>query len=224
MGKTQIIVFRKGGYLACYEKFYYGGKQIDIVNSYKYLGIDFTTKLSFVNSTAGLIAKAKRSCFEITKSLNKINCTEMKIFTKLFDSKVQPILSYASELWGMQNLQSIEQVHTSFLKRFLGVSQHSSNNILYGETGRYPISINLKIKCLKYWFRLLSLPQQRYVRQAYDWLEKQADKGEKNWVFDIREMLCTNGFGYVWMFKQVGSIKEFCTMFKMRLYDIFIQN
>ena len=31
-------------------------------------------------------------------------------FFKIFDSKVQPILLYSSEIWGLERLENIEQI------------------------------------------------------------------------------------------------------------------
>ena len=46
MDKSNIIVFRKGGYLASHARWFYDDMKIEVANSYKYLGISFTTKLS----------------------------------------------------------------------------------------------------------------------------------------------------------------------------------
>ena len=71
LDKTKIVVFRKGGHLSKYEHWHYGTNNLNVINSYnvKYLGIDFSTKLSFVNCTTSFIMKAKKSCIEILKSL-----------------------------------------------------------------------------------------------------------------------------------------------------------
>ena len=45
MSKTKIIVFRKG-FLAANEVWRYGSEEIEVVNSYKYLMLYFTTKVS----------------------------------------------------------------------------------------------------------------------------------------------------------------------------------
>ena len=37
--KTKIVVFRKGGFLAANEVWRYGDKEVEVVNSYKYLGL-----------------------------------------------------------------------------------------------------------------------------------------------------------------------------------------
>ena len=224
LSKTQVVVFRKGGHLAKIEKWFYGDQELQIVNVYKYLGLDFTTRLSFSNATSSFIAKAKQSCFQITKSLNSLNCYNLNVFMKLFDSKVYPVLSYACELWGMKDMPEIEKVHTMSLKRFLNVSVHCSNVTLYAETGRYPLSINHKLRCLKYWFRLLKLDSTRICKQAYEMLLSICEKGSDNWVTDIKTLLMTNGFGIVWLHKGVGNEKVFLQSMKTRLIDNFKQN
>ena len=37
--KAKIVVFRKGGFLAANEVWRYGDKEVEVVNSYKYLGL-----------------------------------------------------------------------------------------------------------------------------------------------------------------------------------------
>ena len=39
ISKTKIIVFRKGGFLAASEVLRYGDEEVEVVNSYKYLGL-----------------------------------------------------------------------------------------------------------------------------------------------------------------------------------------
>ena len=154
LNKTKIIVFRKGGFLGKNEKWFYSGKQVEVVNSYTYLGVNFSTKMSFTKCSLPFIPKATKVCHDILRSLNVLSCSNHNVFIKLFDSKVQPILSYGSELWGLNQVEEIESVHTRALKRFLNISVHASNNIVYGETGRYPLIINHKISSLRYWLRL----------------------------------------------------------------------
>ena len=99
--EINLVVFRKGGHLSKYEHWHYGTNNLNVANSYKYLGIDFAAKLSFVNCTTSFIIKAKKSCIGLLKSLDTINCCTLVIFLKLCDSKVLPMLSYGCELWGV---------------------------------------------------------------------------------------------------------------------------
>ena len=160
------MVFRKGGFLSKYEKWFYGGHPVEVVNKYVYLGFEFTTRMSVTSSLSSFIIKAKHALNALLRSLNTIDCHENKIFFKLFDSKVLPILSYSSEFWGVFNIEDIEKVHTLAIKRFLNVSTHSSNSIVYAETGRVPLYINHLISSIKYWFKLLKKTRHTFIKTS----------------------------------------------------------
>jgi len=63
--KSNIVVFRNGGYLARCEKWYYKDSVVKVVNAYKYLGVWFSTRLSFslesqkTKATAGIVERLK---------------------------------------------------------------------------------------------------------------------------------------------------------------------
>ena len=80
LDKTKIIVFRKGGFLSKFEKWFYGGHPVEVVNRYVYLGFEFTTKMSITSSLSSFIIKAKHALNALFRSLNTIECHESKIF------------------------------------------------------------------------------------------------------------------------------------------------
>ena len=83
LDKTKIIVFRKGGFLGKNEKWFYNNQPVEVVNEYNYLGITFTTKMSFINASIPLIAKAKKCINDILFSLRTLSCSDLNLFTKL---------------------------------------------------------------------------------------------------------------------------------------------
>ena len=99
VNKTKIVVFRKGGNLGQNDKWFYGGSEIEIVNSFTYLGVVFSSGGSFVPNTKTL----------------KVD-TPINIAFNLFDSLVASILSYGCEVWGFMNAECIERVHKKFCK------------------------------------------------------------------------------------------------------------
>ena len=61
----------------------------------------------------------------------------------MFDSQIQPILTYGSEIWGLSvNQECIERVHISSKKKIMGVSSKSPRHLIYGKTGRYPFYVH----------------------------------------------------------------------------------
>ena len=118
----------------------------------------------------------------------------------------------------------MEKVHTFAIKRFLSVPLHSSNKMLYGETGRYPLFLKTQMKCIKYWLKLTQLPMSRLCKQAYEMLLNQLDSGKQNWAYFVKKMLTTHGFGIVWMCQGVGYEQGFISEFRDRLVDSHKQN
>ena len=59
MAKTKIVVFRKGGHLAKNEFWTFGETAIEVVNTYKYLGLCFSAKWSTGAMGSELVMKAK---------------------------------------------------------------------------------------------------------------------------------------------------------------------
>jgi hypothetical protein len=216
LDKTNIIVFRKGGHLAAHESWYYGDFKVKVINTYKYLGLIFSTKLSLNYAWDESSRKGKKGVIEILKTLRRLKCSDFNLFWKLFDSQIEPLLTYAAEIWGLETNTKIEKVQNYAIKRFLNVPIHSSNTILYGETGRYPLFVKSMVKCIKYWLRLLKLPGSRICRQAYEMMLTQMELGKENWTFKVKKILCEQGFGIVWLSQGVGNEKQFISEFKER--------
>ena len=63
---------------------------------------------------------------------------------QLFYSMIVPILLHGSEVTGFENSDILERLCTQFYNIILNVKKSTPNCILYGELGRYPISIKLK--------------------------------------------------------------------------------
>ena len=222
MDKSNIVVFRKGGYLSAREKWFYDGK---VVNAYKYLGIYLTTRLSFVTTCKDLTSKAKRALLCIIRKLYSLNNRSLSLFLKLFDVQIQPIVQYGSEIWGLDKAAvNCEKLHTFALKKFLGVDIRTPNDFVYGKLDRYPIDINSIGNCLRFWLKLTQMDCQRIPRKAYNMLVNLDEKGKITWVTNVRVCLFQYGFGFVWVNQGVGDVKSFLKMFKERLIDCRWQN
>ena len=220
MNKSNIVVFRKGGFLAAREIWFYGKSEITVVNSYKYLGIYFSTRLSFRYACEDLVSKAKKALLCVMTKLYRINNDSLSVFFKLFDAQIQPIVQYGAEIWGLENASSvIENIHLFAMKRFLGIGTKTPNDLVYGELGRYPIYLNSIICCVRYWLKLVSMEERRLPFKAYRMLYRLDQNGKVNWVSNIRKVLSVNGFAFVWENQGVGCVGSFLREFKQRLID-----
>ena len=83
----------------------------------------------------------------------------------MFDSQIQPILTFGYEIWGLSdNQECIERVRLSVLKKCLGVSSKSPRHLIYGETGRYSLYVHTYARSIKFWLRLTCMDDKRYPR------------------------------------------------------------
>ena len=115
--KTKVMVFRKGGILSNNLIFHYEGEPVEIVKSFKYLGIVFTTGGSFAEAQSTLAGQAQKGIFTLNKYLYNFTFIPPKHKLELFDKLIMPILNYGSEVWGFCQSNTVERVHLQFCKK-----------------------------------------------------------------------------------------------------------
>lgn len=224
--KTKVMVFRKGGILPRNLVFNYNGTPLEIVTSFKYLGIVFTAGGSFSEAQTTLAGQAQKAIFTLNKYLYKFTFISPKHKLELFDKLVTPILNYGCEVWGFFQANSVERVHMQFCKQILGVKKATQNDFVYGELGRTNYITRRYLIIVKFWLKLLVRPENKYIRIVYDMMVNDIEifPNKVNWASLVRHLLLSLGFYEVWLNQGVGDCKRFLSVFSQRLTDIFIQN
>ena len=223
INKSKVMVFRRGGFLSKGEKWFMGGNEIEIVNAYKYLGYTFTTKLSETVALGSVVTKAKQKALTLLKTTWTLRSCKPELFFKMFDAQVQPSLLYASELWGIKEQTKIESAHMFACKKFLNVDVKTPNSLIYGELGRFPLVINSTIRAVKYWLKILKMPDNRLPKQALLMLSKTTIPDNLNWLKYIEDCLCKYGFAYIWYNRGTANEHSFLRNLKVRLQDCYRQ-
>ena len=110
-------------------------------------------------------------------------------------------------------------MHLFALKMFLGVSLRTPNDLVYNELNRYPIKINFAVNRIRYWFKILQMPDDRLPKKAYLMLYNLDSRGKMTWATQIKSCLYNYGFGFVWMEQGVGRVNQFLHVLKQRMID-----
>jgi hypothetical protein len=110
-------------------------------------------------------------------------------YFKLFDAKVLPILLYGSEIWGHKQYEDIERVHITACKKCVGVGMKAVNCAVLGDCGRHPICAQTKKRVTKYWCRILSLPDEKWVKKCYNMQYLYSNLGKQNWASHVKNIL-----------------------------------
>ena len=167
--------------------------------------------------------KGKRVLISLLNSIYDLMPLQKNCFFKLIDAKIVPILLYGSEIWGLQRHECIERVHTYACKRFLSVPQFTCNVPVMGDCRRFPLHIYACKRAVRYWIRIINMPNHRYVYKCYIMLKSLDSVGYINWVTHLKRHLQANGFGYVWESQSIPNIKCFMSEYVHRLQDQYIQ-
>ena len=158
LDKSKVIVFRKGDFFAAKEKWFLGGTVLEVVNTYKYLGLTFSTGHSFAAAMEDSSIRAKKSTLGVLRALKRINCNSPEVCFKLFDAQIVPTLLYAAGIWGYRNYEQIERVHLFACKKLLHVRNKTPNDVVYGKLGRYPLSITATVRFINPFIAMLATP------------------------------------------------------------------
>ena len=143
----------------------------------------------------------------------------------LFDTLVKPILTYGCEVYGMQNYNVVEKFYLKFLKRTLNVKMSTNTSMIYAETGRYPLTIDIKVSMIKQWIKIIHSSEDRLIWQVYNSMKESPTTVNKrnNWAMQIKDMLCTSGFRFIWEQQAVSNKERFLSCFKTRCQDMYMQ-
>ncbi len=131
------------GSKATCQAFIFNGNEVERVESYKYLAFEFHATKNLAHSISQLVSAAKKAMHAMNRRGAILPISDPEQRCKLFDSLVLPILSYASEVWGVDEKlgEAAELLHRQFLKHILGVRDSTANIIVLAELGHNRLAI-----------------------------------------------------------------------------------
>ena len=145
---------------------------------------------------------------------------------------MKPILLYGSEIWGHGNLDVIERVQLKFLKHILSLKKSTSNCIVYGETGVFPIYIDIYNRCINYWAKIASQDNNKISFCVYSCLKNKyigvqtpsVRKINFAWIHNIQTILISCGLSGIWQSHIFPNQKWLSHSVKQKLVDLFLND
>ena len=130
----------------------YNGLNLEIVDSFSYLSVKLSPNGSL---EAGVKALSDQSLRALNNLLGLFQRVYFDIKLYLFHGLVTPILLYNAEVWSLYDYQYIDKIHIKFCKILLGARQQTPNYAIYGELGRFALSVIAKERAAKFWLKIL---------------------------------------------------------------------
>ena len=231
--KTKVMVFsrKKKQKLV----FTFDEKNLEVVNEYKYLGILFSANGIFYKARVKLKEQANRAMFSLLSKCRSLRLN-VDVQIELFDKMILPIMLYASEVWGYENIDLLEKLRLKFCKYVLHVNASTPTCMVYGELGIFPVDIYAKLRMIKFWTSLLMDDTNKYSARMYKVIcnigsnlndEKQIKRfsNQFKWFSAVKNILDNCGLSYVWLDQNIDqNMANFIySSVKQCLKDQFIQ-
>src|SRR6185503_15826182 len=112
-----------------------GDQLIKQVNSYKYLGGELDTKLTFSDFKKRIKEKARRNVSKVWSMGMHDGCLSVKGSINLYEALIRSVLEYGSEIWGNEEWKEGERVQYEMARRILRCNGKTTNEAVLGELG-----------------------------------------------------------------------------------------
>ena len=230
--KTKIMVIQNKGKMASVE-FKYKGGNLEVVNSYKYLGTMISRTGTFKLNDVYLKNKGLKARYAITRTIG-MDC-KVSTSIKLFQKMVEPILLYNCEVaqacipnnWDqgkfkdkMWDDREIDKVLKGFLRQVLGVSKKTTVMGLRAEIGKYALSYNIYTQVIKYWIRLLSTESILLQEAHMDNIDR-CKMGKPSWLQTVIHILNICGLQQIDVMDISRNQHAFTRNLKERLKELY---
>ena len=221
--KTKILVF--GDRPKRNRDIFIKNKRFEIVDTFKYLGIVFSKNRKFAKAKCHVSDQAKKALFSLYVKIRNLNLP-LDCQLKLFDNTVVPLLLYGCEIWGFGDLNCIEKIHTDFLKHILNVKKSTPHCMLYGDLGRFPLSILIKKRIIGFWYRLINndynLSSLLYKIVVNDYY---VNSNVYSWLNCVKDIFNECGLSYIWYNQAYQFSREhLLTLVESSLKHQYLQN
>lgn len=184
--KSKCIHFRKGRQPPTVFNFYIGNNNLEIVKEYKYLGVIFDEKLSFISNCETLGKAASRALRGLINKIHVMSDFGFKSYEKLVFNCVVPVMDYCSTVWGYKNFQQLDNVQNRAIRYYLGVHRFASVAATTGDIGWVPSRYRRWLNMLRYWNRLVNLEHDRLTKLVFD---QDYDLCNDNWCSEIKSIM-----------------------------------
>lgn len=113
---------------------------------------------------------------------------------------------------------------TSHFLNILNVRKTTCNAKVYGELGKYPVSVHIKSRMLNYWARLLTGKQTKLCFVMYEGLLKLYNENtfRSPWLSYIKSLLNNSGMSDVWISQDVCNYLWLKDAFERNVKDHWI--
>ncbi len=187
--KTQIMHFRKRGQPETDYQFKYANQTISKTDTYRYLGFNLNSNLDMGASVDVLINASSRALASISSKYYQLNGLDHDSFKVMFDMLVQPVMNYASAVWGSAKFEKCQTIQNRAMRTFLGVGKTAPISAIMGDLAWSPVNVSQRKEVITYWLKLCKLPDSRLLKQIFNHDQAMATRGRVSPGYEVKLLL-----------------------------------
>ena len=191
--KSNIVHFRAPSQRRTEYVFTCCDENLRVTDRYMYLGLMLHENLD-LNITARTVAQsASRALGLLIAKSKALGGMPYKVFTKLYDTVVWPVISYGAAVWGGKVFSCINAVQNRAMRFYLGTGKYTPDAAVSGDMGWQPPNVKQWKAVCAYWYRMTVMSNSRLNKRIFLWSKAKANSSCKNWYFKVREQLTNLG-------------------------------
>ena len=193
INKSNVVHFRPNSVARSDFVFKCGEEVISYTDKYMYLGLLLTEHLDYNVSAKSVAQSASRALGLLIARYKTMGGMSFAVFSKLYNSTVWPVISYASAIWGTRTYSCINAVENRAQRFFLGVGKYTPSAAVAGDMGWLPPIVKQYKNICNMWHRYSSMNISRINSKVFQWTVNIAGRNCKNWVFIVKKMFVDLG-------------------------------
>jgi hypothetical protein len=158
----------------------YRGCEVARQPQYNYLGVAFHETYGLAVAADALAAAGSKAMHALLTQCREANLTQFDIKSRMFDVLVEPVLPYASHIWGPLSFKKLraapysiksEKVHTAFPRIMVGASKSTCVDVMYKDLHRIPIMYHWVALAVRWWNKMSAARQGVRPMACCAWVE-----------------------------------------------------
>jgi hypothetical protein len=167
LDKTNIVVFNQKKNENEQHTFKLDDKELQVVNEYKYLGVNVENGLRWNEMKKRMLSKAKLSMIKSLAMTHYAELLTVESGVNIWQALIRPNLEYGAEVWGDVSWNEAERVQLEVGRKILNVKDKTSDVFVRGELGWWTMQARRHELQIRFLHRLLHMPDDRITKKIF---------------------------------------------------------
>lgn len=164
VGKTKVMVFRGGGQRKEGEKWKIYGREVEVVNSFKYLGYWFSSRNASGGHIQKMAGKGVRAINGAWGVVTRAGLQSLESQLYILNTLGKAGAMYGTEVWGLSRRLAMERVQGKAVKMGMGVTRNTPGYLWRAESSRRDLIFETRRRAIQFLGEVSRLEGNRWVK------------------------------------------------------------